>query len=82
MDNNIRIGKPLFFILAAVKATDEAKKNEQRAVEVEKSSLTVKNNLEEELEAKVSNSVSMIASQPESEAAKLEPLARLSSFEE
>ena len=38
----------------AVNATEEAKKNEQRALEVEKSSLAMKNNLEEELEAKVS----------------------------
>ena len=39
--------------MTALKATEEARKNEERAVEVEKSSLTVKKNLEEELEAKV-----------------------------
>ena len=39
---------------SALKTTEEAKKNETRAVEVEKSSVALKKGLEEELEAKVS----------------------------
>ena len=39
---------------SALKTTEEAKKNETRAVEVEKSSVALKKSLEEELEAKVS----------------------------
>ena len=40
---------------SALKSTEEAKKNEARAIEVEKSSVALKKNLEEELDAKVWN---------------------------
>ena len=36
-----------------MKTTEDSKKNEARAVDAEKSSMTIKKNLEEELEAKV-----------------------------